>query len=98
MICFVAMLVCFFNCNVSYASVHYQFSSVVYCSTYELHLQYFDEWLACGGSANDVWNDICTFYEDLCGYVVCSTIVFFHSFCAPEQSQVFKHNFNVLHQ
>ncbi len=24
-------------------------------------------WLTHGGSTNDVWNDICTFYEDLCG-------------------------------
>ena len=58
----------------SYADVHYQLTSVIYHLTYESHLQDFEEWLACGGSTNGVWNDICTFYENLCEYVVCSKL------------------------
>jgi len=65
MICFVATLI--EHILESYASVHYQFSSAAYRSTYESHLQDLGEWLVRGRSANDVWNDICIFYEDLRG-------------------------------
>ena len=56
-----------------------------------------DGW-GCADKADEAYHDICTFYENLCRYVVCSKIVFFHSFCTPEQSWVFIHNIDILHQ